>query len=232
MSPFAGFPAGKTSFTPVPDLFYTDLLPAIDDLAELKLTLYMFWALNRQRGYPRYLTSPELEAESLLLTTMSRVRDGDPLATLRAAVKAAVARGTLLQISIRGKDGSIDHFFMNTPQGRKAIQQIKDGELVLEVRGAVYEPHIERERPRVYELYEQNIGLLQPLLVEELQQAERDFPPEWIEDAFRIAVERNARNWRYIRAILDRWAREGRDDAPSRGSSKGERAGSGAWDRR
>ncbi|MGI6380667.1 MAG: DnaD domain protein [Anaerolineae bacterium] len=43
--------------------------------------------------------------------------------------------------------------------------------------------------------------LLQPLIAEQLQQAEADYPPEWIEDAFRIAVESNVRNWRYIAAI-------------------------------
>ncbi|MBC7239383.1 MAG: DnaD domain protein, partial [Chloroflexi bacterium] len=69
-------------------------------------------------------------------------------------------------------------------------------------------------RPNIFELYEQNIGLLQPLLAQELEEAARDYPPEWIEDAFRIAVERNVRHWRYIRAILERWATEGRDGKP------------------
>ena len=31
------------------------------------------------------------------------------------------------------------------------------------------------------------------------------------EEALRLAVQHNKRNWRYVRAILDRWDREGRD---------------------
>ncbi len=32
------------------------------------------------------------------------------------------------------------------------------------------------------------------------------------EDAFRIAVENNKRNWRYIKAILRRWQEKGRHE--------------------
>jgi DnaD/phage-associated family protein len=60
-------------------------------------------------------------------------------------------------------------------------------------------------------LYEENIGALTPLISEELRAAERDYPPGWIEEAIRLAVERNARNWRYIRRVLERWQAEGKD---------------------
>jgi DnaD/phage-associated family protein len=68
------------------------------------------------------------------------------------------------------------------------------------------------ERPNIFILYEQNIGLLQPIIAEELEEAERTYPQEWIEEAFRIAVERNVRNWKYVRRILERWATEGKDE--------------------
>lgn len=218
MRPFAGFPPGKTRFTPIPDLFFTELLAAIDNLAELQLTLYMFWALNRQRGYPRYLTLPELEQETLLLAALRAGGAADPLAALRGAVDRAVARGTFLRLSIANAQEQVDYLFANTPQGRKAVEQVKKGELLLEITGHVREPYVAPERASILKLYEQNIGLLQPLLVEELLEAERTYPPEWIEDAFRLAVENNVRRWRYIRAILERWAREGKDDgkAPPR----------------
>ena len=231
MISFAGFPAGKTRFTPLPDLFFTELLSAIDDLAELKLTLYMFWSLNHQRGYPRYMTQAELEAESQLLASLQRAREGDPAAILRDAVEQAVARGSLLRITISNESQQSDYLFLNTPQGRKAVEQIKSGELVLETTGYVREAHVERESPRIFELYEQNIGLLQPLLAEELAEAELTYPVAWVVDAFRIAAEHNVRNWRYIRSILERWLRDGKDDeGPS--PREGRRRGYAPWDRR
>jgi DnaD/phage-associated family protein len=79
------------------------------------------------------------------------------------------------------------------------------------------------ERPNIFVLYEQNIGLIQPLIAEELREAEKTYPAAWIEEAFKIAVERNARNWRYIQRILERWAAEGKDDGRDRRRSEKDR---------
>ena len=178
MTAFAGFPPGKTRFTPIPDLFYSELLPTIGDLNELKLTLYMFWYLNRQRGYPRYMTMPELEAESSLLSSL-QCEESNTMEALHRAVEQALARGTLLRLTIGDDTEETDYLFINTPQGRKALEQVRKGELTLETAGQVREPYLERERPNIFELYEQNIGLLQPLLAEELKEAEQTYPAAW-----------------------------------------------------
>ena len=64
----------------------------------------------------------------------------------------------------------------------------------------------------IFALYEENIGLLTPLIAERIKEAERRYPASWIRDAIREAVELNVRNWRYVERILQRWAREGRRD--------------------
>jgi DNA replication protein len=218
MRTFSGFPAGKTRFTPIPDLFFSDLLVHIDDLAELKVTLYMLWFLHRQQGYPHYMTLQELRGERVLLSALQADADwADPVDVLNAAVERAVERGTLLRIQVRGdqnrdEDQQADYLFANTPLGRKAVEQVKRGELLLETSGYVREVAPEPERPNIFSLYEQNVGLLQPIIAEELRDAEDTYPEEWIEDAFRIAAENNARNWRYIHSILERWANDGKDD--------------------
>ena len=56
MPPFTGFPAGKTHLTPIPGPFFSELLPAIDHLGELKVTLYAFWFLDHLEAPVRYLT--------------------------------------------------------------------------------------------------------------------------------------------------------------------------------
>ncbi|MCH8095186.1 MAG: primosomal replication protein N, partial [Chloroflexi bacterium] len=50
MSTFNGFPAGTTRLTAIPNPFFSELLPSIDHLAELKVTLYAFWYLSRAEG--------------------------------------------------------------------------------------------------------------------------------------------------------------------------------------
>ena len=69
----------------------------------------------------------------------------------------------------------------------------------------------------IFSLYENNIGLISSLIADELKEAEKLYPASWIEDAFKVAVEMNKRNWRYIHAILKRWAAEGKDDGKSKG---------------
>jgi DNA replication protein len=71
------------------------------------------------------------------------------------------------------------------------------------------------ERPALIKLYEQNIGLVTPMLIDELHEAEERYPAAWIEEAMREAVRANARSWRYVRKVLERWAANGRHDAPN-----------------
>jgi DNA replication protein len=222
MKGFAGFPAGKVHFTPLPNLFFSKLLPAIDDLAELKVTLHIFWLLHHKKGYPRYVSRRELEADGVLLGGL-RATGQEPAERLEQALERAVARGTLLHVTARQEDERDDWYFMNTDVGRRTVDKILRGELELEAIVSPSEVRLEVERPNIFVLYEQNIGLLTPLIAEELRDAEKTYHADWIEEAFRIAVEHNARNWRYVRSVLDRWAAEGKDS---------EKAGRGAGEDR
>ena len=71
---------------------------------------------------------------------------------------------------------------------------------------------IHNMRANVFTLYEQNIGALTPMLVEELRDALATYPAAWIEDAIRIAVKNNVRRLKYILAVLERMQTEGRYD--------------------
>ena len=72
----------------------------------------------------------------------------------------------------------------------------------------------------IFTLYEQNIGMITPMIAEELKEAEKLYPLQWIEEAFKEAVTLNKRNWRYIARILERWASEGKDIGEHRGNIK------------
>ena len=52
--------SGETEFTPLADVFFTYIMPKIQDIAELKVTLYIFYLLNHKRRYPRFVTHREL----------------------------------------------------------------------------------------------------------------------------------------------------------------------------
>jgi DNA replication protein len=175
---------------------------------ELKLTLYCFWALQRQEGEFRYLLRREILDDQVFLSGI----DQDPAAAagrIDEALERATTRGTLLHVTVEGVNGPEDLYLMNTVRGRNAVRAIKEGRWQPGGRGCPVALVV--ERPNIFTLYEQNIGPLTPMIAEQLREAEQDYPADWIEEAIRLAVERNARNWRYAAAILKRWQSEGKE---------------------
>ena len=199
MKGFPGFPDGKLKLTQLPNLFFSDLLPIIDDLGELKVTLYAFWALQYREGKVRYLRLTDFLNDSELMKGLG------PTATIAAnnlvdALERAVARGTFLHISVGSADGNMDLYFMNTAKGRSAVEGITKGEWRPSANDD--EPiTLLVERPNVFVLYEQNIGTLTPMIADELREAEQTYPLSWIEQTIQIAIVNNDRNWRYVLSI-------------------------------
>jgi DNA replication protein len=134
-----------------------------------------------------------------------------------------VQRGTILDIACE-RDGHAEKvYFLNTEADRQVISRLKKGEVSL--TGLSVSPAEDRlekapeSRPDIFTLYEENIGLLTPLISDELRDAEKEYPPEWIYGAIKEAVTANKRNWRYINRILERWRSEGKDNGTYSGDS-------------
>jgi len=161
---FKGFPQGKIRLVPVPGLFFQELLPQIDHLGELKITLYAFWRLDRMEGTFRYLRKADFTGEESLLHGMA-------IPEVEDSLRRAVARGTLLQASIPGPDGPQELYFMNSPKGRAAVKLIAQGQW--RYTGEELQPVALREDvPNIFRLYEEHIGPLTPMIAEELREAE------------------------------------------------------------
>ncbi len=207
---FPGFPEEIANFTRIPDQFFRDLLFAIDDLAELRATLYIFWRMERMEGPFRYVRFADMLKDSVLVKAMGPGSRKARL-NLTEALQQAIARGSLLGVEVpikRGKDWLI---FLNSPRGRAAVNAIRRGDWRV-VKDSNAPIEIAFEHPNIFQLYEANIGPLTPLIADALRDAEKTYHAGWVEEAFQIAVERNKRNWHYIEAILRRWQEGGRDD--------------------
>jgi len=215
MKQFDGFPA-KMEFTPLPNFFFSTLLPQINDMAELKTTLYILALLYRKRGYPRFVTYQELLRNTGLMSSL-KVEAKAPDEVLRSALKMAAERGTVIHL-ILDRDGvTEDTYFINTEANRQIVEKIQNGEFKLSGLKAAGQAYVEaEEQPDIFTLYEQNIGMLTPMVAEELREAEKLYPEGWIRDAVKEAVNQNKRKWSYISAILERWSAEGRSDGTHR----------------
>ena len=207
---FGGFPRQVRSI-PVPSPVFGPLLERIDDLAELKCTLRVIWLLHQKRGYPRFVTLKELLADRTLAKALAG-EGASHLMQVESALTRAVERQTLVTGTVEEHGSREQIYMLNTESDRKALSKmvgegLSTGSMP---KAEPWEGSI--EQPNIFSLYEDNIGMLSPMIAEELREAEQLYPVAWIEDAFREAVGHNKRNWRYIVRILERWEREGRQN--------------------
>ena len=168
----------KLDFIYLPESFFTQAVPKTQDLAELKIVLYVAYLILRKQERPYSVTYEELLSYEPIATM------GE--ATLRQALNSAVEHGALLQST------------SNSSGVTKKVYSLPDNSR-------------QPSAVNIFVLYEQNIGMITPMIAEELQEAEKLYPPGWIEEAFKEAVTLNKRSWRYIARILERWASEGKD---------------------
>jgi DnaD/phage-associated family protein len=201
MTKFKGFSPDREQLTRIPDSFFSQLLSDIDDLAELKLTMYAFWRFDKTEGDPPYILKKEFEADQDLIEALGGTE------RLDQALDKAVTRNSLLAAQVD------DHrlYFLNTPRGMAALEAIKAGHWEYG-GGSEFPIKLSVLRPNVFSIYENNVGPITPMMAEKLKEAEEEYPVEWIEDAINIAVINNVRKWPYVEAILKNWQEEGRDD--------------------
>lgn len=227
MSKFTGFPDGKVSFTRLPGPFFSELLPEIDHLGELKITLYALWQFDQMSGEIRYLQKCDFLADEIFMQGLGATPEAAQ-DMLDESLTRARHRGTFLRATVK-LDEELTLYFFNTARGRAAVDAITNGNW-----RPSNDPRIPielgPERPSIYRLYEQNIGPMTPLLADNLQDAEDTYPAEWIEEAFRIAVEKNVRNWRYVDAILRRWHERGYDGRETRRDTEKSRRQYADWE--
>jgi len=210
---FGGFLVATDPSVAIPRAFFTDVLPQVIDIAELHVTLAVFRLANDAGGI-------ELPVPEQAVMTDRAVRAAlrapgsprEPDVRITTGLDLAVGRGTLLRFSAASGGVGRIWYYVNT-----AVNQ---GLVAAMARGTVPAPEnvqdgdpttrVVPERPNVFRLYEQNIGLLSPLIADHLVDSLERYPAAWIEDAIQEAVSYNRRSWRYVQRILEQWAVRGR----------------------
>jgi DnaD/phage-associated family protein len=217
-----GFPA-RPEATAIPNVFFTDLLPHLTGQGELAVVLCALHAVAQKRGFPRYLTREDLERqpgvsslrqtgrESRQALSGERRAEDSAFDLIDAALRRAVELNILMPLALEQGGERVQLYFLNTPADRRAYETVRSGHI--DLGRIVRDATVPTRRTTVFALYESHVGTISPMVAEELAEAERLYPPEWLEAAFREAAAQNARSWRYISRILERWAREGPDHA-------------------
>jgi DnaD/phage-associated family protein len=204
MNKFKGFSDSET-FTQLPDILFHQLLREIEDIAELKVTLYLIWRVEHMEGPFRALSKMDFNIRDLGLSAEM----------IKSGLEKAVQRGTILMV----QKETVVYFLLNSPRGRATAQAMQSNRW--DPKAGISAPPI--ERPNVFKLYEENIGPLTPLIADALKDAEELYSPEWVAEAIELAVTNNKRNWKYSQAILKRWKEEGRGEKQDRHDTQKDR---------
>ena len=196
-----------TTFTPVPDPLLGDVLRSIDSLAELKCILRALWHIHRKKGALRCVTLAELRDDPVLHGALDREEIED-------AMNGGARRGIFARATVNTGRGRTALFVLNQEAHRAALRRAVAGKIALPQGDEEVTDPTPRaiDRSNIFDLYEQEIGMITPLVADELKSAEADYPREWTETAIREAALSGKRSWPYVRAILRRWEREGKSD--------------------
>lgn len=199
----------------VPYEFLHDVVIEITSPEEMQVTLAVFRLLSELEGEETPLAERAILRDGPLRSAMRKSGiTNDPDERIMNGLDLAVGRGTLLRfVATQGRKESF-WYYLNTPVNRHTVAAMERG--ALPPPSVVWEgptaPRVEMDQPNAFRLYEQNIGPLTPLIADQVTQAIRDYPADWIEDAIGEAVAYNRRSWRYIVRILENWKATGRHD--------------------
>lgn len=199
----------------IPFEFLHDVVVDITSPEEMQVTLAVFRLISGLEGDETPLAERSiLRDEPLRLAMRKSGITNDPDERILQGLDLAVGRGTLLRfVATRGRKETF-WYYLNTPVNRHTIAAMERG--ALSPPAIIWEgntePKVTADSPNAFRLYEQNIGPLTPLIADQITQAIRDYPADWIEDAIGEAVSYNRRSWRYIVRILENWKATGRRD--------------------
>ena len=221
---FNGFPRNSESI-PVPSPFFTFVMPDIQEINELKIALQVFWLLAHKKGIPRFTTVEELTRCRYFTRGLKNSEASIPgPENIKLALDSLVKKNVLLTAKLKNADKTKDLFFLNMEPDRTYLNKILTGELNIPDLSLQRVENEDSELvDNIYSVYEKNIGIITPMIAEEIKKAEETYPADWITDAIKEAVNNNKRNWRYITAILERWTTEGRSNGEAGRHTKKER---------
>ena len=199
--PIKGFPlADDYGTTRVPNSVLGRVLAEVEDPRTLKLILRAIWLLERQRGYPRFISVEDLRGDRIL----AAVINDDSI--FSASLASAIARGVLLEVSVN----SAQALMLNTESARRVSSDaFASIEMPDEDSDGWDSPTASALPSDAFRAYEENIGVLSPMIRENILTALEDFTDEDIAYAVRIAVESESRSWSFVAGVLRRWLRDG-----------------------
>ena len=194
---------------PVPAQLFTEILPRLHNESQLRATLYTWYAIMSKGSGQRYVYLSQLLTDPVLLSWFTHLGGKNGI---QRGLDQSCREGIFLQLQI-GEDDKI--LAPNDESGARLITDMKSESVAHHNQSRDSSPETNYERTvvsNVVEKYENEIGMLTPVIADMIAIAEQMYPTTWILEALDIAAQSNARSWKYVTAILARWKNEGKNN--------------------
>lgn len=190
----------------IPERFFSEVLPSITNISELKTSLVILNEIGIRQKKDQclsYSNIKELEQFASIETAENQTLVQLIDLTLRNLVQLGVVFSRSSEV---GSADPEEIYFLDDLEGHTLSENLKFG---------IVSPNVTVDNPKrdttIFDLYEKIIGIIPGAqIAQELMEAEKTYPAQWIEDAFDEAVAQDVRRWAYIRAILASWSNGGR----------------------
>lgn len=200
-----------SSSIPIPREFLCERIALIDDPTELHVTLAVFRLAADFGSSPPAVREDLVLDDPVLARTFHEDRRSSRLSQrIRRGLQYATARESVIQVVLSTESQEERWYIPASDENRAGLARIMNEQEAWPVAGT--SSVIVAAAPSVYSLYEKNIGMLTPLLTDQIENALDLYPLAWIEDAIQEAVNYNKRNWRYILRVLESWNVNGRGE--------------------
>lgn len=177
----------------------TKVLKKIENIETIKFLIFTLYRFQAENLKIQFFTKSQIESSNSLSEILADIKKLDII------LKELVELGVFISIETNYKNKKEQLYFLNNARNRAAIRAIETGDWLPKSN---VEEITFVDRPNIYQLYEDNIGALTPIIAELLDEAEKEYSYQWIEEAFKLAVKKDARNWAYVEAILKRWKKD------------------------
>ncbi len=205
----AGFQA--PNYTQVPNDFFE--MAAYMGEAELKVVLYI---IRETFGYHR--ETCEVSIRKLALgagLTPRNAYNGAEKAIERGLIEKSVSStNTTTWRAVVARDT------MRVRKGYSTVSPHKNKAPVKEIKKTIKENEDDDALRKIARAYESEIGVLTPMIADELREASTAYTLQWTLDAIHEAAIQNKRGWKYISVILARWKAQGNQEAMKPVNSK------------
>src|SRR5579872_5108462 len=191
-------PTERPEAVSIPAEFFARVLPGIDDLVLLKIVLHAYQLSQAAESFGvrvedlRKAAAGSIDSTGTNESAAQLVDRGIERAIAGELLVRRLLEGEAYLVPLAGRSRTAP---AELPD-RTAPDPLTDG------------PGRAR-RPNAFALYERHVGPLTPLVAEQIREAERAYPREWVGAAIAEAGAHERRNWRYVESILAAWEKRG-----------------------